>query len=56
MRQNPARPEQSQSPIEIIRAALRDAAIQSSPNQSIDVLADALLRLDAIARVVVNHG
>ncbi|CAN0624351.1 conserved protein of unknown function [Burkholderia multivorans] len=41
----------AQSPAEIIRDALRDAALSDRPNDAIDTLADALVRLAAIAEV-----
>lgn len=56
MRHIPARPEQTQSPLEIIRTALRDAALSDRPNDAIDLLADALVRLAAIAQVEVRHA
>ncbi|MDN7602231.1 hypothetical protein [Burkholderia gladioli] len=46
-----ARPEQLQSPLEFLRIALRAAAMSDRPNDAIDVLADALLRLAAITEV-----
>ncbi|GAB5100517.1 hypothetical protein [Caballeronia sp. HLA56] len=46
MRANiPARPEQRQSPLEIINDALRAAALDPEPNGAIDILASALQRL-----------
>ncbi|SAK69666.1 hypothetical protein AWB80_03591 [Caballeronia pedi] len=46
MRANiPARPEQKQSPLEIINDALRAAALDPEPNGAIDILAGALQRL-----------
>ncbi|WP_185723470.1 hypothetical protein [Burkholderia stagnalis] len=56
MRQAPARPEQSQSPLEIIRAALRAAALASSDGAALDVTGDALRRLAELARAEVRHG
>ncbi|WP_143328599.1 hypothetical protein [Burkholderia sp. AU28863] len=49
-----ARPEQTQFPVELVRAALRAAATSDRPNEAIDILADALLRLAEIAEV--HHG
>ncbi|WP_199272262.1 hypothetical protein [Paraburkholderia acidisoli] len=51
MLQTSARSEQKQSIIEIIRAALRAAALSDRPNDAIDTLADALIRLIEIAEV-----
>jgi hypothetical protein len=51
MRHIPARPEQTQSPLAIIRDALRAAALSDRPNDAIDVLADALVRLTAVVEV-----
>ncbi|WP_176314664.1 hypothetical protein [Burkholderia vietnamiensis] len=45
MRPIPARPEQPQSPAEIIRAALRAAAIAPTVFDALDVTGDALRRL-----------
>jgi hypothetical protein len=56
VRHIPARPEQLQSPIEIIRAALRDAALSDRPNDAIDVLGAALIRLADLSRVEVARG
>lgn len=42
--------------LEIIRRALRDAALSDHPNDAIDVLGDALLTLAELARVEVLHG
>ncbi|MCA8080863.1 hypothetical protein [Burkholderia cepacia] len=49
MRQAHARPEQS--PLEIIRAALRAAVLASSGRAALDVTGDALRRLAELARV-----
>jgi hypothetical protein len=46
----PARPEQPQSPLEIIRAALRDAAIAPTITDALDVTGEALRRLAEITR------
>jgi hypothetical protein len=56
MRQSLARPEQSQSALEIIRAALRAAALASSDSAALDLTGDALRRLAELARVEVHHG
>jgi hypothetical protein len=47
-KQPTARSEQSQSIHEIIRNALRCAAVASTPNGAIDLLGDALTQLDKI--------
>jgi hypothetical protein len=56
LRHIPARPEHLQSPLEIIRAALREAAIAPTVHEALDVTGDALLRLAEIARAEVCHG
>ncbi|WP_143293601.1 hypothetical protein [Burkholderia pseudomallei] len=56
MRHAAARPEQTQSPLEIIRIALRNAALSDRPNDAIDVLGAALLQLAVIARAEVRHA
>ncbi|CAJ2717751.1 Uncharacterised protein [Burkholderia pseudomallei] len=56
MRQALARPEQSQSPLEIIRAALRAAALASSDSAALDVTGDALRRFAEFAGAEVCHG
>ncbi|WP_169742645.1 hypothetical protein [Paraburkholderia ferrariae] len=56
MRQVPARLEQLQSPLEIIRAALRAAATAPTVYDALDVTGDALRRLAEIARGEVRHG
>lgn len=43
-----ARHEQTQSPIEIIRAALRNAALASSDQVALDILGDAMLSLAGV--------
>ncbi|VVE33630.1 hypothetical protein [Pandoraea sputorum] len=48
MRQALARPEQTQSPIEIIRAALRAAALAHSDRDALDILGDAMLSLTGV--------
>ncbi|WP_175718778.1 hypothetical protein [Burkholderia anthina] len=42
--------------LEIIRRALRDAALSDRPNDAIDVLGDALRNLAELARAEVLHG
>lgn len=56
MRQVPARPEQTQSPIEIIRAALRAAALAPSDAAALDATGEALRRLAELSRGEVRHG
>lgn len=56
MRHILARPEQLQSPLEIIRAALRDAATAPTVYDALDVTGDALRRLADIARAEVRHA
>ncbi len=57
MRPNaPARPEQLQSSLEIIRTALRAAALAPTDQVALDVTGDALRRLAEIARAEVAHG
>jgi hypothetical protein len=56
MRHIPARPEQTQSPIEIIRTALRDAATAPTVFDALDVTGDALRRLAELVREEVAHG
>ncbi|WP_438331385.1 hypothetical protein [Burkholderia pseudomallei] len=57
MRHIPARPEQSQSPAELANSALRDAALAPTYIDALDVLADALLTLAALARPLeVRHA
>lgn len=41
--------------LEIIRRALRDAALSDRPNDAIDTLADALMRLANLARTEAAH-
>lgn len=48
MRQAVARPEQTQSSIEIIRAALRAAALCNSDRDALDILGDAMLSLAGV--------
>ncbi|WP_175855032.1 hypothetical protein [Burkholderia anthina] len=50
MRQALARPEQLQSPLEIIRAALRAAALAPTDQDALDATGDALRRLAEIVR------
>ncbi|WP_198432882.1 hypothetical protein [Burkholderia ubonensis] len=52
----PARPEQTQSPIEIIRAALHDAAVAPTVFDALDVTGEALRRLAELARAEVRHA
>ncbi|SDC25751.1 hypothetical protein [Paraburkholderia lycopersici] len=49
MRQALARPEQTESPLEIIRAALRDAATAPTVFDALDACGEALRRLAEIA-------
>ncbi|MDR5741574.1 hypothetical protein QCE73_00230 [Caballeronia sp. LZ029] len=58
MRHIPARPEQTQSPIqlEIIRRALRDAATAPTVVDALDITGDALRQLAEFARAEVAHG
>lgn len=56
MRKIPARPEQIKTPLEIIRAALRDAATAPTVYDALDVTGDALRRLAEIARAEVRHA
>jgi hypothetical protein len=44
------------TPLEIIRAALRDAATAPTVFDALDVTGDALRRLAELARVEVRHG
>jgi len=54
MRPIPARPEQTQSPAEIIRTALRSAALAPTVFDALDVTGDALRRLADMARAEVQ--
>ncbi|MBN3779794.1 hypothetical protein G3O06_19850 [Burkholderia sp. Ac-20345] len=56
MRQAPARPEQPQSPLEIIRGALRAAALAPTYQDALDVTGDALRHLAEIARELETIG
>ncbi|VVG71652.1 hypothetical protein PAP18089_02637 [Pandoraea apista] len=57
MRLHPlAHTEQSQSPIEIIRAALREAATAPTVFDALDVTGEALRRLADLAKAEVSHG
>lgn len=56
MRRTTAQTEQTQSPAEIIRAALRDAAIAPTVFDALDVTGDALRRLAELARAEVCHA
>ncbi|MCA8255166.1 hypothetical protein LGM89_17985 [Burkholderia sp. AU31624] len=53
MRQALARPEQLQSPLEIIRAALGTAALALTHQDALDATGDALRRLAELARAEV---
>jgi hypothetical protein len=56
LRNTPARPEQLQSPLEIIHTALRAAATAPTVYDALDVTGDALRRLAEIVRAEVRHG
>ncbi|WP_181146502.1 hypothetical protein [Burkholderia multivorans] len=56
MRRTSAQIEQNQSPAEIIRAALRDAATAPTVFDALDVTGDALRRLAELARAEVRHA
>ncbi|BAN22370.1 putative uncharacterized protein [Caballeronia insecticola] len=58
MRHAPARPEQTQSPIqlEIIQHALRAAATAPTVFDALDITGDALRQLGELARAEVLHG
>ncbi|TDY23585.1 hypothetical protein B0G81_3967 [Paraburkholderia sp. BL6665CI2N2] len=49
-------PEQAQSQLEIIRAALRAAALAPSYRDALDVTGDALRRLAEIVRAEARHA
>lgn len=51
-----ARPERSQLPLEIIRNALRAAALAPSDRDALDVAGAALRHLADLARGEVQHG
>ncbi|VWC01018.1 hypothetical protein BLA6860_04833 [Burkholderia lata] len=51
-----ARPEQAQSSLEIIRNALRAAALAPTDSDALDVAGDALRRLADLARIEVRHA
>ncbi|ODQ34232.1 hypothetical protein BGV65_14545 [Burkholderia ubonensis] len=53
MRHIPARPEQTESPLEIICAALRAAALAPSDRDALDVLGAALVCLADLSRAEV---
>jgi len=56
MQHIPARPEQLQSPLEIIRSALREAAVAPTVYDALDVTGDALRRLAELTRTAgVSH-
>ncbi|WP_201752280.1 hypothetical protein [Burkholderia pyrrocinia] len=50
-----ARPEQMQSSLEIIRNALRAAALAPSDRDALDAVGDALRHLADLARAEVRH-
>lgn len=54
LRHIPARPEQTQSSLEIIRIALRAAALAPTVFDALDVTGDALRRLAELARAEVS--
>ncbi|MBJ9682443.1 MULTISPECIES: hypothetical protein [Burkholderia] len=56
LRHVPARPEQIQSPLEIIRDALRVAATAPTDRDALDATGEALRRLADLARVEVRNG
>jgi hypothetical protein len=51
-----AHPERTQSPLEIIRAALRGAATAPTVFDALDLTGDALRRLAELARAEVRYG
>ncbi|RQR27345.1 hypothetical protein DIE23_27085 [Burkholderia sp. Bp9143] len=51
-----ARPEKTLSSLEIIRNALRAAALASSGRDALDAAGDALRQLADLARVEVRYG
>jgi|GEM_PF-2849780 len=55
MRQVLARPEQTQSPVEIISRALRDAAMASTDARALDIAGDALRRLAELIASEAAH-
>lgn len=56
MRRIPARPEQTQSPLRIITAALCAAALAPTVTDALDVAGEALRRLAERAHAEVHHG
>jgi len=52
----PARPEHQQTPLEIIRNALRAAALAPSDRAALDVAGAALGRLADLAKAEVQNG
>lgn len=52
----PARPEQTLSSLEIIRNALRAAALAPTDRAALDTVGDALRQLADLARVEVRHA
>lgn len=55
MRHIPARPEQIETPVDIIRAVLRDVPAAPTVFDALDVTGDALCRLAQIARAEVRN-
>ena len=51
----PARPEQSQSPLEIIRSALSAAAVAPTVYDALDLTGAALAHLADLAKAGVRH-
>ncbi|WP_148662191.1 hypothetical protein [Paraburkholderia phytofirmans] len=56
MRRIPTRPEQSQNLNQIINRALRDAAVEPTPNGAIDVLGGALIVIAELARSEARYA
>jgi hypothetical protein len=52
----PARPEQTLSSLEIIRNALRAAALAPTDRAALDTVGDALRQLADLVRVEVRHA
>ncbi|WP_261546254.1 hypothetical protein [Burkholderia multivorans] len=55
MRHTPARPEQIQSELEIIRDALRAAVTAPTDRDALDATGEALRRLADLARAEMRH-
>jgi hypothetical protein len=55
MHHTPAHSGQPQSPLAIIRDALRAAALAPTVSDALDVTGDALLHLAELARTEVSH-